>query len=70
MGEATALVQLYYGKRAAVDPRTVKGLFRGLEKAIGPREGWPTPVVRSLWAALHAGAGRRRRSADHERVWL
>jgi molecular chaperone DnaK (HSP70) len=70
MAEGVAIVDLYYGKRAAVDPRTVKGLFRALEKVLGPRDGWPTPVVRALWAALHAGAGRRRRSADHERVWL
>jgi hypothetical protein len=26
--------------------------------------------VRTLWGALHAGRARRRRSADHERVWL
>jgi hypothetical protein len=25
--------------------------------------------VRDLWAALHAGRARRRRSAEHERVW-
>jgi hypothetical protein len=25
--------------------------------------------VRDLWAALHAGRARRRRTADHERVW-
>jgi molecular chaperone DnaK (HSP70) len=70
VAEAAGLVELYYGKKAAVDPRGVKGLFRSLEKLLGPRDAWPTPVVRSLWAALHAGAGRRRRSADHERVWL
>ena len=70
MAEAVGLIELYYGKKAAVDPRGVKGLFRSLEKLLGPRDAWPTPLVRSLWAALHAGAGRRRRSAEHERVWL
>ncbi len=69
LAEATALVELFFGKRAAVDRREVKGLFRALEKVLGPREGWSTPVVRALWAALHAGAGRRRRSGEHERVW-
>jgi molecular chaperone DnaK (HSP70) len=69
-GEARALVELFYGKRAAVDRRDVKGLFRALEKLLGPREGWPTPVVRELWGALHAGRPRRRRSADHERLWV
>jgi molecular chaperone DnaK (HSP70) len=68
--DARAQVERFYGKRAAVDPGGVKGLARALEKRLGPREGWSTPLVRELWAALHAGRGRRRRSADHERVWL
>lgn len=68
--EARALVELFYGKKAAVERKEVKGLFRALEKVLGPRDGWSTPVVRDLWAALHAGRGRRRRSADHERTWL
>jgi hypothetical protein len=70
--EARALVERFYGKKGGgeVDPRRVKDLARDLEKALGPREGWPTPVVRELWAALHAGQARRRRSADHERLWL
>jgi molecular chaperone DnaK (HSP70) len=70
LSAATALVETFYGKRAAVERKEVKGLFRALEKLLGPRAGWPTPVVRALWAALHAGAPRRRRSAEHERVWL
>ncbi len=69
--EARALVELYYGKKPApVDKRDVRGLTRALEKALGPREGWNVPVLRELWAALHAGMARRRRSADHERLWL
>jgi hypothetical protein len=48
----------------------VKGLTRLVEKELGPREGWNVPVLRELWAALHAGMARRRRSADHERQWL
>jgi hypothetical protein len=70
LGEATALVELYYGKRAAVEKGGVKGLFRDLERLLGPRERWPTPLVRELWGALHAGRARRRRSPDHERIWL
>jgi molecular chaperone DnaK (HSP70) len=69
--EARALVELYYGKRPApVDRRDVKGLSRSLEKVLGPREAWNVPVLRELWSALHAGMARRRRSADHERLWL
>ncbi|HET9599425.1 MAG TPA: Hsp70 family protein [Anaeromyxobacteraceae bacterium] len=68
--EARELVELYYGKKPApVEKRDVKGLWRALEKALGPREGWNVPVLRELWAALHAGMARRRRTADHERLW-
>jgi molecular chaperone DnaK (HSP70) len=70
LDDARAQVELFYGKKAAVDPREVKGLNRALERILGPRDGWSTPVVRDLWGALHAGRSRRRRSADHERVWL
>ncbi len=70
-GEAKGLVELFYGKKPAdVEKREVKGLFRALEKVLGPREGWTTPVIRELWGALHAGRTRRRRTADHERLWL
>ncbi len=70
LGEARARVELFYGKRGAVERGEVKALFRELEGLLGPRERWPTPLIRELWAALHAGRARRRRSADHERVWL
>ncbi|BDG05315.1 Hsp70 family protein [Anaeromyxobacter oryzae] len=70
LDEARAQVELFFGKKAAVEKKEVKGLQRALEKILGPREGWATPVVRDLWGALHAGRTRRRRSADHERVWL
>jgi molecular chaperone DnaK (HSP70) len=68
--EARALVDLFYGKKAPVERREVKGLVRELERLLGPRDRWSTPLVRGLWGALHAGRSRRRRSADHERVWV
>ncbi|HUK65984.1 MAG TPA: Hsp70 family protein [Anaeromyxobacteraceae bacterium] len=69
--EARSLIELSYGKRPApVDRREVKNLTRALEKVLGPREDWSVPLLRELWAALHAGMARRRRSADHERLWL
>ena len=70
LAEARGLVDLFYGKRAAVERGDVKALFRDLERLLGPRERWPTPIVRELWAALHGGRARRRRSADHERLWV
>ena len=67
--EAIGLVDRVYGtKPMPVGPKDVKNLVRELEKVLGPREAWRLPVLRELWTALFAGAGKRRRSADHERV--
>jgi molecular chaperone DnaK (HSP70) len=54
----------------AAAPVKVRQIWRNLEQAIGPREQWRVPVLREMWSALHARAGKRRRSADHERVWF
>jgi hypothetical protein len=70
LDDARALVELFYGKKGPVERKDVKSLFRELERLLGPRDRWATPLVRTLWGALHAGRARRRRSADHERVWV
>ncbi len=68
--EAKEKVELVFGKKPVpVEKRFVKDLGRELERILGPRETWTTPVCRELWSALHAGLARRRRTADHERVW-
>jgi hypothetical protein len=51
-------------------PKDVKQLWASLERALGPRAQWRVPVLRDLWTALMAGAPRRRRSADHERIFF
>jgi molecular chaperone DnaK (HSP70) len=67
--EARDAVDRIYGhKPLPVGPKDVKNLWRTLEKTLGPREGWRVPVLRELWGAVFSGAGKRRRSADHERV--
>lgn len=69
--EARALVERAYGGRAAgVDPREIKQLWRRLEKAIGARDSWSSAVSRELWGVVFAGARRRRRSPDHERIFF
>lgn len=69
--EAKELVELVYGKRPApVDKAQVKNLVRNLEKVLGPRDGWSTPLIRELWSALYAGQQKRRRTADHERLFF
>ncbi len=68
---AKALVERAYGKAAApVDVREIKGLWRGLEKEIGSRDLWSSAVNRELWGVVFGGAQKRRRTADHERVWF
>jgi len=66
--------QIFGGKAAAggapPEPAKVKQVWRNVEQTLGPREQWRVPVLRELCSALHAGAGRRRRTADHERVWF
>ncbi|MCB9623968.1 MAG: hsp70 family protein [Sandaracinus sp.] len=71
--EATERVKVVYGKPKGDDEvshRDVKRLRAELEKTLGPRESWQTPLLRELFGALLAGMKRRRRSEDHERVWF
>jgi len=66
----TQIEQIFGGKGGAASAPKVKQLWRGLEQALGPREQWRLPVLRELWGALYTGAAKRRRSADHERIWF
>ena len=68
--EARAKIDAVYGKSEADGGKLVKTLRADLEKILGPREKWPMPLLRELFGALLAGVKRRRRSADHERVWF
>ncbi len=69
--EACAVVERVFGKQPqAVDARDVKQLSRSIEKIIGSRETWRLPLLREIWSILIAGAKHRRRSSDHERVYL
>ncbi|MFB1480996.1 Hsp70 family protein [Corallococcus sp. RDP092CA] len=68
--EAKDNVERVYGnKPLPLGPKDVKQLSRTLEKVLGPRETWRVPVLRELWSTLYAGASKRRRSDDHERVF-
>jgi molecular chaperone DnaK (HSP70) len=71
LAEAAALVTRCYGSRSReVNPGEVRRLRSDLEKTLGPRDHWDTPLLRALYGVLWEGAGRRRRSASHERVWF
>ena len=51
-------------------PKEVKQLRAQLEQTLGAREQWATPELRQLFDALWARQRARRRSVEHERVWL
>jgi hypothetical protein len=53
-----------------VAAKEVKQLRAHLEHALGAREQWVTPDLRQLFDALWARQRARRRSVEHERVWL
>jgi hypothetical protein len=58
------------GGDAANAAKTAKQLLGSLERSLGPRSEWRLPVLRELWGVAFAGATRRRRSAEHERVFF
>ena len=66
---AREALQQAFGKKP-VEGVNAKDTWRTLEKALGERAGWSLAVNRDLWGVLWANAQRRRRSDDHERVFL
>ncbi len=70
--QALEKIQAVFGtKSKQVDPQAVKTLRAELEKILAaPRSQWPTALLRELFAALLEGAKYRRRSEQHERLWL
>jgi molecular chaperone DnaK (HSP70) len=71
LGEALEKIERIFGSRAQqVAPKDVKQLRMQLEHLLGSRERWPMALLRQLFDALLQRAKGRRRSAEHERVWL
>jgi molecular chaperone DnaK (HSP70) len=71
LDEAIGLIDRAFGARVAgVAPTEVKRLRAQLEQMLGPSETWDVALLRELFDSLWERAKRRRRSADHERVWL
>ncbi|MBS2021702.1 MAG: molecular chaperone DnaK, partial [Deltaproteobacteria bacterium] len=66
---AREALQVVFGKKPN-DSASVKDLWRALEKILGDRSGWSLACARDLWGVLWANAARRRRSADHERIFF
>ena len=71
LAEAVDQIDRIFGSQAReVAAREVRQLRQSLERLLGPREDWELPLLRALFDALLARARRRRRTAEHERVWL
>jgi hypothetical protein len=76
--DARLYIELFYGNKppiltataAASAPKEVKHLWTALERLLGSRDGWPVAVLRELASTLLAGIGKRRRTADHEKVFF
>ncbi|NVK41053.1 MAG: hsp70 family protein [Oceanospirillaceae bacterium] len=69
--EARTLIDEVFGQsKKAFDPKAVKTLRNDLEKILGKRDSWETPLLRALFDELLEGSQRRRRSETHERVWF
>ncbi len=70
--DAADKIQSIFGSKSKkIDPKAVKGLRSNLEKVLSsPRTEWETPLLRALFATLLEGIKSRRRSENHERVWL
>ena len=71
LASARELILGVFGPRSkSVDPKAVKRLRSDLERLLGPKEDWGLVLLRGLAETLVQGLSNRRRSPDHERVWL
>ena len=71
LDQALALIEHTFGGQAQqVAAKEVRQLRSRLERVLGRREDWDMALLRTLFDALLERARRRRRSAEHERVWL
>ena len=65
-----AIARVFGDRSQGVEAKEVKQLRSTLERLLGSREGWDTPLLRTLFAQLLDSAKRRRRTAQHERQWF
>ena len=69
--DAVQCIETVFGARSqALESKEVRRLRSQLEHLLGKREHWDMALLRALFDALMQRARRRRRSAEHERLWL
>ncbi len=62
--------QVFGNKSQQSGSKAIKGLRNDVEKMLGTRSTWNPSLLRELLAIFLSGSKNRRRSANHERVWL
>lgn len=62
--------EIFGDKSLRKNDKAVKGLRNSLEKLLGSRTTWDTLLIRELFGIFLEYAKNRRRSANHERIWL
>ncbi len=69
---ALELIRAVFGSKSKnINPKAVKSLRADLEKTLAlPRNNWTTPLLRTLFNELQECIKNRRRSENHERLWL
>jgi molecular chaperone DnaK (HSP70) len=71
LAQAVARIErIFGGKAQQVPTKEVRQLRAQLEQVLGERASWSTPLLRQLFDALWLRARARRRSPEHERLWL
>jgi len=69
--QAVDAIDRTFGARSRdVEPKEVKRLRAHLEQVLGARDQWDSALLRELFGPLMERARRRRRTVDHERLWL
>ena len=75
LAQAIDLIERVFGTQTKdqaqpVTAKEIRQLRSTLERLLGARDTWSLALLRTLFDALWTRARRRRRSAEHERVWL
>jgi len=69
--DAVDAIDRVFGTRSRdIGAKEVAQLRGRLDHLLGKREEWEVPALRALFDVLWERARRRRRSAEHERLWL
>ncbi|NMG16479.1 Hsp70 family protein [Aromatoleum bremense] len=69
--DAVEAVERVFGSRSHdLSGKEVRQLRGQLDHLLGKRESWDVPLLRALFDVLWERVRRRRRSAEHERLWL